>query len=38
MASLEISIGADSSDLQKKIKEAELALKELSQVKLERSL
>ena len=36
MAGLEISIGADSSDLQKKIKEAELALKELSQVKLER--
>ena len=36
MAGLEIQIGADSSDLQKKIKEAELALKELSQVKLER--
>ena len=36
MAGLEISIGADSSDLNKKIKEAELALKELSQVKLER--
>lgn len=33
---LEVQIGADSSDLQKKIKEAELALKELSQVKLER--
>ena len=35
MAGLEIQIGADSSDLNKKIKEAELALKELSQVKLE---
>ena len=33
---LEVQIGADSSDLNKKIKEAELALKELSQVKLER--
>ena len=32
---LEVKIGADSSDLNKKIKEAELALKELSQVKLE---
>ena len=35
MAGLEIQIGADSSDLQKKIKEAEFNLKELSKVKLE---
>ena len=35
MAGLEISIGADSSDLQKKIKEAEFNLKELSKVKIE---
>jgi hypothetical protein len=36
MAGLEVQIGADTSDLTKKIKEAELALKELSQVKLDR--
>lgn len=35
MAKLEVQIGADSSDLQKKIKEAEFNLKELSKVKLE---
>ena len=35
MAGLEIQIGADSSDLQKKIKEAEFNLKELSKVKIE---
>lgn len=35
MAGLEVQIGADNSDLKKKIQEAELALKELSQVKLE---
>jgi len=32
---LEVQIGADSSDLQKKIKEAEFNLKELSKVKIE---
>jgi len=35
MAGLEIQIGADNSDLNKKIKEAELNLKELSNIKLE---
>jgi len=35
MAGLEITIGADNSELQKKIKEAEKDLKELSNIKLE---
>jgi len=35
MAGLEVQIGADNSELNKKIKEAELALKELSNIKLE---
>jgi phosphotransferase system IIB component len=36
MAGLEIKIGGDVTDLQKKIKEAELNLKELSRIKIER--
>lgn len=35
MANLEVQIGADNSELNKKIKEAELNLKELSKIKLE---